>query len=128
MKIHIIFATTLLIFIFSGCGNDLVVHYDFQPPAAPKNVYVTNGNNGVNISWSPNHEINLAGYNVYYSNSYNGEYNLLGSTDSPNFVDNSKNGNTYYYAVTAYDFNGNESNFSKDVVYATPHPESTDKK
>lgn len=32
------------------------------------------------------------------------------------------NGTTYYYAVAAFDYNGNESELSYDVVYSTPTP------
>jgi hypothetical protein len=58
------------------------------------------------------------------SDRYDGKYTLLGSTPKATFVDRgARNGNTYYYAVTAYDFSGNESDLSKDVAYDTPRPE-----
>ena len=49
---------------------------------------------------------------------------MIGSSQTSYFIDwESANGVTYYYAVTAYDYNGNESELSYDVVYATPRPE-----
>ncbi|MCK7520206.1 MAG: hypothetical protein MZV64_22195 [Ignavibacteriales bacterium] len=33
------------------------------------------------------------------------------------------NGDKYYYAVAAYDYNGNESELSYDVIYSTARPE-----
>lgn len=58
------------------------------------------------------------------SNSYDGRYDLIGSSSKATFIDRgARNGFTYYYAVTAYDFSGNESDLSKDVVYDTPRPE-----
>ena len=83
-----------------------------------------NGDSRVDIYWNPNRESDVAGYNVYYSYSYSGKYTLIGSTRNDYFVDNGAvNGDTYYYAITAYDYNGNESDLSKDVVYSTPRPE-----
>ena len=97
---------------------------DYNPPSIPTNVVVLNGDNRVEISWDRNYERDLAGYNVYYSTSYNGKYILIGHTQSNYFIDNeAANGNKYYYAVTAYDVDDNESELSKDVVYAVPRPE-----
>jgi chitodextrinase len=68
------------------------------------------------LSWDPNTEQDFAGYQLYYgpsSGSYQftvdvgnqTTYTLSGLTD----------GQTYYFAVTAYDTSGNESNFSSEV-------------
>jgi hypothetical protein len=57
-------------------------------------------------------------------NQYAGRYQLIASTSNTSLVDyGAVNGITYYYAVSAYDFNDNESALSKDVVYDTPRPE-----
>ncbi len=98
--------------------------YDDTPPSAPRNVYTVTGDNRVDIYWDKNYEHDVSGYNIYYSYSYDGKYNLIGSTEDNYFVDRgAKNGDTYYYAVTAYDYEGNESDLSNDVVYDTPRPE-----
>ncbi|HPI37718.1 MAG TPA: hypothetical protein PK397_07225 [Ignavibacteriaceae bacterium] len=111
--------------IFFGCHKgDPVYYMDYDPPAIPKNVVVMNGDNRVDIFWDDNRDSDLAGYNVYYSYSYHGEYTRIGSTKNNFFVDlDAVNGDKYYYAVTAYDYNNNESELSYDVVYATPRPE-----
>lgn len=111
-----------LTIILSSCGvNDA---YDYTPPAPPSGVQVINGDNRVDIYWNPNRESDLAGYNVYYSYTYNGKYTLIGTTKNNYFVDDGAvNGETYYYGIAAYDFNGNESELSPDVVYSTPRPE-----
>ncbi|MFO7447483.1 MAG: hypothetical protein R6W90_14020 [Ignavibacteriaceae bacterium] len=99
-------------------------YYDNNPPAPPAGIEVFNGDDRVDITWNWNRESDVAGYNVYFSYSYSGEYTLIGSTSDNYFIDrDAVNGNTYYYAVTAYDFNGNESDLSDDVIYSTPRPE-----
>lgn len=111
-----------LAFILNSCGvND---SYDYTPPQAPTGVQVLNGDNRVDIYWNPNRESDVAGYNVYYNYTYQGKYTLLGSTKNTHFVDDGAvNGTKYYYGVAAYDYNGNESELSYDVVYSTPRPE-----
>jgi len=80
--------------------------------------------NAVELTWLHNTEPDLAGYNVWVSDGYDGDYHLLGSTDRNLFVDHgATNGVRSYYGVTAYDFEGNESDISRDVVYATRRPE-----
>ncbi len=98
--------------------------YDYTPPAEPTGIVVVNGDNRVDLYWNENRESDVAGYNVYYSYEYDGRYELIGSTETNYFIDRDvDNGVTYYYAVTAYDYNGNESELSFDVIYATPRPE-----
>ncbi len=68
------------------------------------------------LAWDPNQEPDLAGYKLYYgtsSRSYQQnmdvgnltQYTLTGLQD----------GVTYYFAVTAYDTEGNESGYSNEV-------------
>lgn len=109
--------------IFTGCDH-FHDSYDTTPPSPPTNLRTITGDNRVDIYWDKNPERDVAGYNVYYAYSYNGKYTLIGTTQKTYFVDNgATNGTTYYYAVTAFDFNGNESDLSKDVIYDTPRPE-----
>ncbi len=111
------------IFFLSGCNN-LHEYYDDIPPSPPRNVKTVTGDNRVDIFWDRNPESDIAGYNVYFSYSYEGKYTLIGSTIKTSFIDaKAKNEITYYYGVTAYDYAGNESKLSDDVVYDTPRPE-----
>ncbi|MFC2103097.1 hypothetical protein ACFLSS_01590 [Bacteroidota bacterium] len=97
---------------------------DFTPPAIPKDIVMLNGDDRVDLFWRANSESDLAGYNIYVSDSYDGRYLNIGSSIYNNFADyDAVNGETYYYAVTSYDYNGNESELSFDVIYATPRPE-----
>ncbi len=115
-------------FILYSCGvNDPYRSVDNTPPSVPTGITVLNGDNRVDLSWNSNYERDVAGYNVYYSDRYDGKYTLIGSTSENYFVDyDASNGTTTYYAVTAYDFNGNESELSYDAIYAIPRPEGFD--
>ena len=73
------------------------------------------------VSWNPNMESDLSGYKIYYgtaSATYTQVQNVaLTSTPStPSLTLNSlTDGETYFFAVTAYDLNGNESASSGEV-------------
>ena len=114
--------TLTALMIFTGCDD--LDNYDRTPPSEPRNIWTVTRDNRVDIYWNDNHERDVAGYNVYYSYSYDGKYTLIDNTNENYFYDyGAKNGTTYYYAVTAYDYNGNESELSTDVIYDTPRPE-----
>lgn len=116
----LIFATLIL----SSCDVNDSYYNDYTPPSPPSDIQVLNGDNRVDIYWNRNRESDVAGYNVYYNYSYEGKYTLIGSTSGTYFADiEAVNGNKYYYAVAAYDYNGNESELSYDVIYSTPRPE-----
>jgi hypothetical protein len=126
-KLLLSIAVFMNLFLLQSCSiNDPNHHnsYDSTPPAPPTGIQVINGDNRVDLSWLNNHESDVAGYNIYYSTSYAGKYYLLGSSANNYYIDDgASNGILNYYAVTAYDQSGNESDLSKDVAYATPRPE-----
>jgi hypothetical protein len=125
MKKLSIFATIILAtLILSSCDVNDTYYNDYTPPSPPTGIQVLNGDNRVDIYWTANRESDVAGYNVYYNYTYEGKYTLIGSTSGTYFADiDAENGNKYYYAVAAYDYNGNESELSYDVIYSTPRPE-----
>lgn len=122
MKTKISFLIVTLLWI-TGCeppGHRV----DLTPPSTPRGIYTLTGDNMIELQWLDNIEPDVAGYNVYVSSSYNGSYRLVASTGFCRFVDyDARNGITYYYAVSAYDYDGNESQLSREVVYDTPRPE-----
>ena len=126
-KILLSIAVLLNLFLLQACNvNDPNHHnnYDNTPPLPPTGIQVVNGDNRVDLSWIQNRENDLAGYNIYYSTSYDGKYTLIGTSINNYFQDyGAINGVLNYYAVTAFDVSGNESELSKDVAYATPRPE-----
>jgi hypothetical protein len=68
----------------------------------------------VGLSWDASIS-QVAGYNVYRSLQMGGPYSKLNSSLDPNtaYTDTTvQGGNTYYYATTAVDSNGDESGYS----------------
>jgi len=123
-KLNLLFTVIITAILIAGCDVYINDRFDDTPPSPPTNIRTITGDRRVDIYWDHSPERDVAGYNVYYSYSYNGKYTLIGSTSDNYFVDDGcENGVTYYYAVTAYDYNNNESELSKDVVYDTPRPE-----
>lgn len=68
------------------------------------------------VSWQPNAESDLGGYQVYYGTSSN-FYSVTLDVGNVNqyTVNDLLPANTYYFAITAYDVNGNESDYSLEV-------------
>lgn len=113
----------IAVIIFSGCRYDMMAP-DTNPPNAPRGLYANARDNQVNLYWNHNYERDLAGYRVYVSSSFSGRYLYIGITQQDYFIDRSvTNGKTYYYAVSAYDYDGNESALSREEAFATPRPE-----
>jgi hypothetical protein len=79
-------------------------------------VTVANGSTQVSLAWDPNTEPQLAGYKVYVGTA-SGVYTT--AIDVRNVttytVASLPPGQTYYFAVTAYDVSGFESGFSNEV-------------
>jgi hypothetical protein len=100
------------------------VDYDVYAPFSPVGIRTISLDNAVELRWIENQESDVMGYNVYVSSTYDGRYSLIGTSRTASYVDRgARNGTTYYYAVTAYDYSNNESELSKDVAYDTPRPE-----
>jgi hypothetical protein len=111
------------IILFAGCKGDIFI-VDTTPPAAPRGLFTYPGDNYVEVHWIENTEHDVVGYHVYASTSLNGRYDYIGTSNGTAFVDNgAANGTTYYYTVSAFDDNGNESRPSSDIAYDTPRPE-----
>ncbi len=75
----------------------------------------------VTLTWDPNSEPDLAGYDIYYGTA-SGNYQW--KTDVGNVTTYTQSGlnigATYYFAATAYNTQGLSSGFSNEVVYAVP--------
>lgn len=124
-KIFLMLALVIgLTFIFSGCEDkEYVVRPDHTPPSRPKGIYSITADEAVYLYWEENDEGDFKEYRVYRKVEGNNNYYRIAITEKAEYVDqNVANGITYYYAVTAKDENGNESDFS-DVVNDTPRPE-----
>jgi Fibronectin type III domain len=76
---------------------------------------------GTSLEWNPNTDPSIAGYNVYYGNASRSYTNVMNVGSSTNaVVGGLVEGQTYYFAVTAYTFDGIESDFSAEFVYVVP--------
>jgi len=76
------------------------------------------------IEWNPNSEADLAGYKLYYGTTSRtqGSYAetvVINGKDSTHWS-LTLPGDTYYFALTAYDISGNESGFSDEVSAVVP--------
>lgn len=75
----------------------------------------------VTLAWDPNTEPDLNGYKIYYgliSAQYTDSMDVGNQTTYT--VSHLGDGTTYYFAATAYDTEGDESDFSNEVVFNTP--------
>ena len=78
------------------------------------------------LEWDPNVDEDLAGYIVYYGTaSRNYSYDVDIGDQTSVTISGLDEGKRYYFAVTAYDEEGNESRYSKEVVYPQPAPGQT---
>jgi len=81
--------------------------------------------------WTPNSEANLAGYKIYSSKTAPGAYDTATDIGSPTIIDGKVvatltgyvSGVTYYFAATAYDTDGFESDYSEEVIWTPPEDE-----
>ena len=126
-KINRILAILLIAVLFggiSGCYID-TDSTDDEPPAVPRGVRTITGDAEVIIEWYPNGEYDLAGYQVWRGRDGDNFDNLADvSEHTTRYIDTTvRNGETYYYAVTAYDTDGNESELSPEDAWDTPRPE-----
>lgn len=89
----------------------------------------------VTLAWSPNTEVDVEGYRLYYKIGANGPpYNGVGATegdapitiwtdelynpDQPEFtIHGLEENETYYFVLTAYDIDGYESAYSEEVSF-----------
>ena len=110
----------------AGCDDDTVCAVD-RPPAVPTGVYTITGDRQVEVRWNPVWEEDVEGYGVYRGDTRDGAYGRIATVEgreSDFYVDAPlTNGRTYYYAVDAYDFAGNESELSYEDVFDTPRPD-----
>ncbi len=135
MKKMMAFGVGILMLVLTGCNDTKTVYIvapDTEPPAAPRGVTSTTGDGQVWVDWIANGESDLAGYKVWRASEAAGQaggpYTRIATVNksTTTFIDqNVTNGTTYFYAVSAYDINGNESALSPGEVYDTPRPEGS---
>ncbi|MGA1867761.1 MAG: Ig-like domain-containing protein [bacterium] len=88
------------------------------PPQPPSTISITVvDETTLTLSWAPNAEDDFAGYKIYYGNKsemYNHTINVGNITSYT--LNNLLSGITYYFALSAYDIQDNESIYSVEVL------------
>ncbi len=73
------------------------------------------------LTWDANQETNLAGYKVYYgAESRVYDHSIDVGNQTTYALTNLTDGQTYYFAATAYDSAGNESDYSVELSWTSP--------
>lgn len=124
--LKLLIPTVLAATLVAGC-NDTTRPRDVTPPAAPRGVTSVTGDGTVYLYWLANTEPDVTLYRVYEAPCASGPdcpYDRVGSTSGTSFtVTGLTNGETRYFAVSAVDRAGNESDLSYNDVPDTPRPE-----
>jgi len=143
MKVPIVILLFLLTLSFWSCEETSTIDEDDKeagPPTVPK-IHTHNPDilddkwgpdaltdtDGIYIEWDANAEEDLAGYKVYRSTSSDDGYKLIDTLSKAEmfYEDNSvRIGTKYYYRITAYDEDDNESRMS-EIVWYTLLPKPT---
>ncbi len=109
-------ANTIVVTARDAVGNtrSAQIAVTFTPPSQ----------NTATLSWDPNAETDLAGYRIYYglaSDAYlQQKGNGLQISSNAYTVVGLNSGTRYYFAVTAVDIAGNESDYSNEVFKDFP--------
>lgn len=109
-------------------SNSMAATLDTAYPSDVENVKASAGDKLINLSWDASTDnVGVKGYKIFYGtasvSSDQASY-TIGPVDAGNALTytlkNLLNDTTYYFAVTAYDAAGNESEFYSAEVSATP--------
>lgn len=126
---------TILALGLFGCDREETIVIDNDPvPATPQGVFSVTGDRTVWVFFNGIYEHDVDYYTVYRSLSETTGYVAIANVDAepnPNldlliyeYEDIGRdNGETYWYAVTAVDHAGQESDLSAENVFDTPRPE-----
>jgi len=103
-----------------------IIAHDIFPPAAPVGLQGVFSNTGqqsfIDLTWTPNTEPDLAGYNVYRHTGNTPPVKINQElVKAPAFRDSAvQSGTQYFYSVTAVDLRGNESAKSPEASENVP--------
>jgi len=102
---------------------------DYRAPAVPQGLFSITGDEVVDLQWISNTESDLDGYRIYRNDTPTGYFDRIGTVGrrATTYTDRGvRNGETYYYAIAAFDHSGNESDLTEDRIFDTPRPEGFD--
>jgi hypothetical protein len=120
--------------LLAGCVDDTTTR-PIVPPAAPRGLFSVTGDGSVTLVWLANTESDVVGYRIYRAPCASGEdcpYERIGSVSAPAgeeyvqyVITGLANGETAFFAVSAVDRDGLESDLSWNDVFDTPRPAGT---
>lgn len=129
MRRFSILALTLALPLLAGCFDDNTRPHG-AAPAAPRGLTSVTGDGSVRLTWLANTESDVVGYRIYVAPCASGHdcpYDRVGFTAATEFdVTGLTDGVKRYFAVSAVDQNGNESDLSYDTISDVPRPAGTD--
>jgi parallel beta-helix repeat protein len=121
-------AYTLTVRVRDAVGNlaqvvsSFTILTDTEPPAVPAGFSANGGNTVVDLSWTPNTEPDLEGYNLYRASVSGGPYTKINTALISTWAYQDTglaNDQEYFYVITSVDQAGNESTHSTEVVTDT---------
>ncbi|MBN2306613.1 fibronectin type III domain-containing protein [Candidatus Peregrinibacteria bacterium] len=103
-----------------------VTGFGFANLQRPQNLQINTGPGYVDLKWDYSSEPELVGYNIYYGKT-SGMYTRRRTIGRVNQyrLDGLNNGEVYYFAVTAYDSQARESDYSDEVAIIISEPLSS---
>jgi len=98
-----------------------VFERDEIAPIKPLNLRGVRSDEGIELSWNSNSEEDLAYYKIYKSTDVEELFILYNHFESVDFEENSlsvsvPDGERVYFAITAVDLSGNESEYSENIL------------
>lgn len=110
------FIGLMFIFNLNSC-SDNTTQPDTTPPNTPQNFTLLGGGDGqARFRWTKSSEKDLQFYRLYRSVNNPNLLNVLVETEQTEYLDQFLSyDSTYYYALTAVDFNNNESELSHTI-------------
>ena len=126
-RLALLLGCAALAFAIAGCKDNTTAPRH-TAPAAPRGVYSLNGDRQVTLYWYPNTEATVSEYRIYQSPCESGSncpYTRVTSVSAAQdsaVVTGLTNGTTRYFAVSAVDQAGYESDLSYETVWNTPRP------
>lgn len=111
----------LVVSLYLALGAELLIQRSAvsAPPALPQPIIVPSApaTNQVSLTWSPSPGSNVAGYNIYYGFASRVYTNKLDAGPVTNFTVGNLSDDRHYFAATAYNILGVESDFSEEVFW-----------
>lgn len=97
-----------------------------DPLLRPHELKISTGNQYAYLQWIPSEDSKVKGYHIYYgtkSTKYMHRKNVGGVNSF--YLNDLQNDARYYFAITGYDIQGNESDYSDEETIIINHPETS---